>query len=81
MESLWILIPLSLVIAIAIGAAFWWAVSGGQMDDLDSPAGRILIDDDSPPEQMPGSNSPHSASPENAAAASRPTPSKVLPVV
>ncbi|MCA3003110.1 MAG: cbb3-type cytochrome oxidase assembly protein CcoS [Rhodocyclaceae bacterium] len=49
MESLWILIPLSLVIAIVIGAAFWWAVSGGQMDDLDSPGQRILIDDDRPP--------------------------------
>jgi cbb3-type cytochrome oxidase maturation protein len=49
MESLWILIPLSLVIAFVIGACFWWAVSGGQMDDLDSPGQRILIDDDRPP--------------------------------
>ena len=81
MESLWILIPLSLVIAIVIGAAFWWAVSGGQMDDLDSPAGRILIDDDSAPEPTPTSNPPLSAPHETAAAASRPKPSKVLPVV
>jgi|GEM_PF-318272 len=49
MESLWILIPLSLVIAGVIGWAFWWAVNDGQMDDLDSPAERILIDDDNPP--------------------------------
>ena len=46
MESLWILIPLSLAIAVVIGWAFCWAVSHGQMDDLDSPAMRILIDDD-----------------------------------
>jgi cbb3-type cytochrome oxidase maturation protein len=51
MESLWILIPLSLVIAIGIGAIFWWAVTDGQMDDLDSPGQRILIDNDQPPTQ------------------------------
>ncbi len=57
MESLWILVPLSLVIAVGIGAIFWWAVSGGQMDDLDSPGRRILIDNDSVPETdgVPGS--------------------------
>jgi cbb3-type cytochrome oxidase maturation protein len=49
MESLWVLIPLSLLIAIGIGAVFCWAVSAGQMDDLDSPGQRILIDDDRPP--------------------------------
>ena len=48
MESLWILIPLSLVIAIVIGWVFWWAVTDGQLDDLDAPAQRILIDDDRP---------------------------------
>jgi cbb3-type cytochrome oxidase maturation protein len=50
MESLWILVPLSLVIAVGIGAVFWWAVSGGQMDDLDSPGRRILIDNDAVPD-------------------------------
>ena len=49
MESLWILIPLSLAIAVVIGWAFCWAVSHGQMDDLDSPGMRILIDDDRTP--------------------------------
>jgi len=53
MESLWILIPLSLVIAIGIGASFWWAVTDGQMDDLDSPSQRILIDDDRAPTSLP----------------------------
>lgn len=50
MESLWVLIPLSVLLAIVIGAAFWWAGNSGQFDDLDSPAKRILIDDDLPNE-------------------------------
>jgi cbb3-type cytochrome oxidase maturation protein len=49
MESLWILIPMSVLIALAIGAVFWWAAGSGQFDDLDGPGQRILIDDDSPP--------------------------------
>ena len=49
MNILFVLIPLGLVLlAIAI-AAFLWAVSNGQYDDLDSPAWRILTDDDRRP--------------------------------
>ena len=48
MESLWILIPLSVLIAAVIGAAFWWAADNGQFDDLEQPGVRILVDDDSP---------------------------------
>jgi cbb3-type cytochrome oxidase maturation protein len=46
MDILLLLIPLSVVLAIAIGAAFWWSVHSGQFDDLDGPAHRILSDDD-----------------------------------
>ncbi len=53
MESLWILIPLSILIAAVIGALFWWAAADGQFDDLDGPVGRILIDDDLPPGTKP----------------------------
>lgn len=49
MDILYLLIPLSVVLAFLIGAAFWWAVRSGQFDDLDGPAQRILRDDDSPP--------------------------------
>ena len=42
------LIPLSVVLAFLIGAAFWWAARSGQFDDLDGPAHRILADDDNP---------------------------------
>ena len=44
MESLYLLIPLSVVLTIAIGAVFWWAVKSGQFEDLEGPAHRILMD-------------------------------------
>jgi cbb3-type cytochrome oxidase maturation protein len=46
MEILMLLIPLSVALALAIAFAFWWSVRSGQFDDLDSPAYRILADDD-----------------------------------
>jgi cbb3-type cytochrome oxidase maturation protein len=45
-EILVLLIPLSVVLALLIGAGFWWSVSSGQFDDLEGPAHRILADDD-----------------------------------
>ena len=54
MDILLLLIPLSVVLAFAIGAAFWWSVARGQFDDLDGPAHRVLADDDSAmPERPP----------------------------
>ena len=47
MEILLLLIPLSVALAVLIGAAFWWSVANGQFDDLEGPAHRILSDDDS----------------------------------
>ncbi len=46
MEILILLIPLSVVLALLIGAAFWWSVKSGQFDDLEGPAHRIIADDD-----------------------------------
>ena len=46
MEILILLIPLSVVIALGIAAAFWWSADDGQFDDLESPGQRILMDDD-----------------------------------
>jgi cbb3-type cytochrome oxidase maturation protein len=48
MESLYLLIPLSVIAAFAAGWVLWRAVDGGQFDDLEGPAHRILMDDDSP---------------------------------
>ena len=50
MESLWILIPLSVVLAFIIGALFWWAAGAGQFDDLKGPGERILQDNDDVPD-------------------------------
>lgn len=46
MEILYLLIPLSVLLVFVIGTAFWWALRGGQFDDLEGPAHRILMDDD-----------------------------------
>jgi cbb3-type cytochrome oxidase maturation protein len=53
MDILYLLVPLSVVLALVIGAAFWIAIDGGQFEDLDSPALSVLTDDDRPP-QAPG---------------------------
>jgi cbb3-type cytochrome oxidase maturation protein len=48
MEILYLLIPLSVVLVLAISALFWWALHGGQFDDLEGPAQRVVMDDDVP---------------------------------
>lgn len=47
MDILVLLIPVSLLLLLLGGGLFWWTVNNGQYDDLDSPAQRILFDDDS----------------------------------
>ncbi len=42
MDALYILIPLSLVLVLAIGAVLAWSVLSGQFDDLDAEGRRIL---------------------------------------
>ena len=45
MSVVYVLLPLSLVLAgVAVGV-FYWAVRSGQMDDLETPALRMLSDD------------------------------------
>jgi len=51
MEILMLLIPLSVVLVLVIGALFWWSVGSGQFDDLEGPAHRIIADDDAPQDQ------------------------------
>ena len=48
MSALYILIPAALVLVSFAVWLFFWAVNNGQYDDLDSPAHRILFDDDDP---------------------------------
>ncbi|MDX2413081.1 MAG: cbb3-type cytochrome oxidase assembly protein CcoS [Woeseiaceae bacterium] len=49
MSILYVLIPLALLLLGGAVWAFFWAVSSGQFDDLDTPAVRIILDDDDKP--------------------------------
>jgi len=53
MSILYVLIPLALLVLGAAVWAFFWAVGSGQFDDLDTPAVRILMDDDKAPKSEP----------------------------
>ncbi len=46
MDILYLMIPLSLLLVVLIVGGAVWAVLTGQFDDLDSPAHRILEDDE-----------------------------------
>ncbi|MCU0689403.1 MAG: cbb3-type cytochrome oxidase assembly protein CcoS [Phycisphaerales bacterium] len=46
MSVLYLVLPLAIVIAGIFVWLFIWSVKSGQMDDLDSPARRIVLDDD-----------------------------------
>jgi cbb3-type cytochrome oxidase maturation protein len=45
MESLYLLIPISVILVFVIGLLFWWSLRNGQYDDLEGPAYRLLMDD------------------------------------
>lgn len=51
MSVIYIVLPMALIFATAAVGAFIWAVRRGQLDDLDTPASRILLDDDAPHER------------------------------
>ncbi len=46
MESLYLLIPVSVILVFVIAGLFWWSVRSGQFDDLEGPAHRIIMDRD-----------------------------------
>ena len=46
MNVLYFLVPIALLLATASILAFMWAVRSGQFDDTETPALRILLDDD-----------------------------------
>jgi cbb3-type cytochrome oxidase maturation protein len=48
-DVLYLLVPLSVVLVLLVGAAFWLALASGQFDDLEAPGFQILADDDRPP--------------------------------
>ena len=46
MESLYLLVPLSVAVVFLIGWVFWRALQGGQFDDLDRQGLDVLSDDE-----------------------------------
>jgi len=50
MSIIFFLIGSSVVLALGFLTAFFWAQRTGQNEDLHTPAMRILLDDDSPPQ-------------------------------
>jgi len=46
MESLALLVPLSVAVVFLIGWVFWRALQGGQFDDLDRPGVDVLSEDE-----------------------------------
>ena len=46
MSVIYIVLPLALLIAAAALIAFSWAARSGQLDDLNTPGVRMLLDDD-----------------------------------
>ena len=48
MESVYLLIPVSVLLVFGIAIAFWWSVRSGQFDDLEGHGFRVLMDDNPP---------------------------------
>ena len=48
MDILYLLVPLSVVLVLAITGLLAWAVSTGQFDDIEREGQRILFDDTEP---------------------------------
>ncbi len=48
MESLYVLIPVTLVLLGIALAAWLWSVGSGQFEDLDKAASSILFEDETP---------------------------------
>jgi cbb3-type cytochrome oxidase maturation protein len=56
METVYVLVPLAILLAGLIVWIFFWAIKSGQFDDLEGPAHSILMDDDEPPKGTPPPN-------------------------
>lgn len=46
MNILFLMIPMALALGIVFVGIFFWAAGNGQLDDLDTPAHRILNDNE-----------------------------------
>ena len=62
--SLFILIPISVLLVLMIVGVLWWAARSGQFDDMEGPAHAILMDDDKPKSETKAAK-PEGEDPEN----------------
>jgi len=61
MSAVYVALPFALLLALLFLAMFIWSVRSGQMDDLETPAHRILGKDEerkAPPENPDGESKP-----------------------
>lgn len=49
MDILFLLVPMSVVLALLVIGVFAWALNGGQFDDVEDEGVRILLDPDQAP--------------------------------
>jgi len=49
MDILFLLVPMSVVLALLVLGVFAWALNGGQFDDIEAEGTRILLDADQSP--------------------------------
>ncbi|HVZ48372.1 MAG TPA: cbb3-type cytochrome oxidase assembly protein CcoS [Gemmatimonadaceae bacterium] len=59
MSVLYVLIPLALAIVVVAVVAYVWSARSGQFDDLETPALRPLIDEESKAPSRRVSRPPH----------------------
>ncbi|RLA20293.1 MAG: cbb3-type cytochrome oxidase assembly protein CcoS [Gammaproteobacteria bacterium] len=53
MEILYLIIPITLILVTVIIIFLWWSSRSGQYDDMEGPAWKILMDDDTPKSDEP----------------------------
>ena len=54
MSVIFIVLPLALLVVMIAVVAYMWSARNGQFDDLDTPAVRMLHDDEGPRHVDPG---------------------------
>jgi cbb3-type cytochrome oxidase maturation protein len=78
MTTLYLVLPLALAVAAVSVLAFAWSVRSGQLDDLDTPPHRLLLDDGdragfAPPAQIPALRAPSLTGSQETPLVSRPS--------
>ena len=54
MDIIYYLIPMAVLIVAGIVGGLFWAVKSGQFDDMEGPAHRIIMDEETYPDEDKG---------------------------